>query len=81
MPIYTFINTQTEEVFEDMMSIADKEKYLLENPHINQEFSSISIGDSIRLGLQKPDNAFRDLLRTIKKNTKSYRYKNAINTF
>lgn len=64
-----------------MMSISDKEKYLAENPHIVQEFTNISIGDPVRLGLRKPDDTFRDVLRTIKKNTKSYRYKNGINTF
>lgn len=82
MPFYTFFNTETEETFEEMMSISEKEKYLQDNPHIKQEFSSApAIGDSVRLGLRKPDGGFRDLLKTIKKNTKSYRYKNGINTF
>ena len=81
MPFYTFLNTKTDEVFEDMMSIAAKEQYLVENPHIVQEFTNIAIGDPVRLGLRKPDDTFRDVLRTIKKNTKSYRYKNGINTF
>lgn len=82
MPFYTFLNTETNEIFEDMMSISEKETYLQNNPHIKQEFSSApAIGDSVRLGLRKPDSGFRDLLKTIKKNTKSYRHKNGINTF
>jgi hypothetical protein len=82
MPLYSFRNTKTEEIFEDMMSISAKETFLAENPHIVQEYTSApAIGDSVRLGLRKPDAGFRDLLKTIKKNTKSYRHKNGINTF
>ena len=36
MPIYTFENTETEEQFDMMMAIADKEKWLKKNPHMKQ---------------------------------------------
>jgi hypothetical protein len=82
MPFYTFFNEQTNETFEDMMSISEKEIYLQNNPHIKQEYISAPANlDSVRLGIKKPDAGFRDLLKNIKKNTKSYRNKNGINTF
>ena len=34
MPTYKFIDTKTSEVFESFMKISEREKYLLENPHI-----------------------------------------------
>ena len=36
MPIYTFENTKTKKVYDDMMSIADMEKFLKKNKHIKQ---------------------------------------------
>ena len=36
MPIYTFENTKTGEVFDDMMTISEKETYLKQNPNIKK---------------------------------------------
>ncbi len=36
MPQYKFENTETGEVWEEIMSISGREKYLEENPHIKQ---------------------------------------------
>lgn len=36
MPTYSFIDETTNETFEEMMSISDKEAFLSENPHIRQ---------------------------------------------
>ena len=36
MPTYDFENKKTGEVFEKMMTIADKEQYLKDNPDIQQ---------------------------------------------
>jgi hypothetical protein len=68
MPSYTFLNTDSGEVFTTIMSIAEREDYLKANPHIQQQLiSAPALGDSIRLGLRKPDDGFRDRLREIKK--------------
>ena len=68
MPSYTFLNTESGEVFTTIMSIAEREDYLKANPHIQQQLiSAPALGDSIRLGLRKPDDGFRDRLREIKK--------------
>lgn len=66
MPIYNFINNETGEEFQDLMSIADKEKFLEENKHITQQLSAPAIADPTRVGLRKPDSGFRDVLKKIK---------------
>ena len=43
MPIYTFENTKTGEVYDDMMSIADMKKFLKKNKHIKQRLTTINI--------------------------------------
>ena len=67
MPLYTFKNNDTNEIFDKMMKYSEKETYLSENPHIQSHFNSApSIGDAIRLGIRKPDDNFRDVLKKAK---------------
>lgn len=82
MPSYTFLNTDSGEVFTTIMSIAEREEYLKANPHIQQQLiSAPALGDSIRLGLKKPDNGFRDRLKEIKKHHSRGLSRSTINTF
>ena len=69
MPTYKFLNPlNNNEEFELFMSISEMEEYLKTNPHIQPLMNGApAIGDSIRLGLRKPDSAFRDRLKEIKK--------------
>ena len=81
-PTYLFLNTDTNEEFVEFMTISEMEEYLASNPHIQPLMNGApSIGDSIRLGLRKPDNAFRDRLREIKKAHSKGLSKSTINTF
>ena len=67
MPTYSMRNTLTEEEFEIRLSMAEREAYLHDNPHIKQTFKTFpAIGDSVRLGLRKPDRAFNDVLQKAK---------------
>lgn len=59
MPIYTFRNTTTGEEYTDMMSISSKEKYLVENPHIEQVITSPNIADSVSIGVTRPPVDFQ----------------------
>lgn len=78
MPTYTFKNTKTGKVFEEFMSIAAREQYLADNPHITTIIETApALGDPVRLGLKKPDDGFRDVLRKIKAKHK----RSNINTF
>ena len=82
MPSYTFLNTESGEMVTTIMSIAEREEYLKANPHIQQQLiSAPALGDSIRLGLKKPDNGFRDRLKEIKKQHSKGITRSTINTF
>lgn len=52
MPSYSFKNTETGEEWEDIISISEREKFLEQNPHIQQLPSKVSIvggyGDRIK---------------------------------
>ena len=66
MPTYTFLNTETNEEFEDFMSISARTEFLEANPHIHQTITSTVMSISYN-DAKKPDEGFRDILRTIKK--------------
>ena len=63
MPIYTFENTKTGEVFDEMMMIADKEVYLKKNKHIRQMLTTINISKSgvMGHGQMKTDNGWKEM--------------------
>lgn len=63
MPSYTFENTKTGEVFDDYMSIADKETYLEQNPHIKQLITAINIVSGT--GGMKNDSGWKENLSRI----------------
>jgi hypothetical protein len=78
MPIYSIMNKDTSQVFEVNMKFADLEHYLNENPNLVQVFNKFpGLGDPVRLGLRKPDDGFRDTLKTVA----SHHKKNVINTW
>jgi hypothetical protein len=64
MPTYDFINKDTGEVFERIMKIAEKEQYLLDNPHIEQALLSAPAftGDHVVI---KKDTGFKEVLQKI----------------
>lgn len=70
MPTYDFRNTETGEVFEKIMKIAEKEQYLIDNPQLEQALlTAPAMGDSVRLGIRKSDNGFKEVLQKIHNNT------------
>ena len=78
MPTYSFRDKETLEEFESKMSNVDRESYLLENPQIVQIFKVFpGVVDSARIGLKKPDDGFRDVL----KNVQHHHGRNNINTW
>jgi len=77
MPVYSFRNIETDEVFEETMKIAELEVYLKENPSIKQIFTKFpGVVDSVRIGIRKPDRSFNDVLLKAKN---AHKYSN-INT-
>jgi len=68
MPSYSFYNTKTKKYFsENFDSYKDVEEWIEENSHINWLCSAPSMADPMRMGITKPDDGFKDLLKTIKK--------------
>jgi len=77
MPTYTFRDTTTnidEDVF---IKYSEVESYLTNNPTKIKIATSPSIISGVQSGSNKPDEGFRDILRTIKKNNR----RSTINTF
>lgn len=81
MPTYSFRNKETGEETEEIMSISSLDKFIKNNSHLEFVVGAPAIGDSIRLGLKKPDAAFRDRLKEIKKQNSKGFSRSTINTF
>jgi len=66
MPVYQFKNTETDEVFEDILSIAKKEELLEKNPHIHQVPTGFTIvgGVGDNMDAKTPDG-FKEVLAKI----------------
>lgn len=65
MPIYTFRDTQTDEIFDIMMSISDLDLYKEQHPHHERYIDS---APSIVSGVSitgKIDDGFKDVLSRI----------------
>ena len=66
MPIYTFKNKKTGKVYDDMMSISEKESFLKKNKHIKQMLTTINISSGVRgMGNMKNDGGWKDNLSRI----------------
>ena len=58
MPIYRFRDDTTGDEFEETMPMSDREDFLKKNPNYSQVFTSLNIGDSVKLGITKPPPEF-----------------------
>jgi hypothetical protein len=68
MPQYSFHNKDTGEITDQFMSISSMEQFLVDNPHMEIYHSQApAIGDTVRLGLKKTPESFRQLLKNISK--------------
>lgn len=69
MPHYTFLNKETNEEFNEIMTLTEREEFLKTNPHIEQLiFKTAPVLHSGRgLGLRKVDDGFRDVMKNISK--------------
>lgn len=78
MPTYSFRNNDTDDEFEKSMSNSERESFLASNPNIVQIFKKFpGVVDSVRVGVRRPDDNFRDVL---KKASAAHKY-NTINDF
>lgn len=65
MPTYTFLNKDTGEVFDKLMTWNDRQTYLEQNPMLEVVIGAPAMGDSVRLGIRKNDDGFREVLSKI----------------
>lgn len=78
MPVYSMKNTVTNEEFEVTMKYSELETYLQENPTIQQIFTRFpGYCDSVRMGVRKVDDGFKDVLTKAKTSHK----RSTINNF
>ena len=66
--IYTFLNTETQQVEEHSMRMSEYDEFKEKNPHLDRYHEPCrgpAMGDSVRLGIRKPDNGFREVLSKI----------------
>jgi len=78
MPIYTFKNLNTQEIEEHTLRISEYDKFKEDNPHLERYIDgSPGMSDPVRLGLVKPSDGCREVLRNIKKGSPGSK----INTF
>ena len=80
MPTYTFRDTNTEEVFDKMLRLAEREQYLLDNPNLVSVITAPGVNKELTSRM-KPDQGFRDVLREIKKKHNKVWTPSTINTF
>jgi hypothetical protein len=78
MPTYTFKNVNTQEIEEHVFKISEYDAFKEKNPHLERYIDgSPGMSDPVRLGLMKPSEGFREVLRNVKKGSPGSK----INTF
>ena len=65
MPIYTFHNSKTDEVYTEMMSISEMESYLKSNPHIKQQLTQMNIVGGVSGVSYRTDGGWKETLSKI----------------
>ena len=80
MPTYSFRDKNTEEVFDKMMRISERDQYLADNPHLETVITAPGVNRE-SASRQKPDQGFRDVLKEIKRKTNKVWTPSTINTF
>lgn len=65
---YTFLNTETKQIEEHTMRMSEYDEFKEKNPHLeryHEPGQSAAMGDSVRLGIRRPDSGFQEVLSKI----------------
>ena len=65
MPTYLFYNSETDEEFEDCISIAKKQELLEKNPHIRQRPTGFCLVSSVGSIDSKTDDTWKEVLSKV----------------
>ena len=69
MPLYDFLNTQTGEVEELMLSLSQREQFLKDNPHMQQMLGATATVSGVSITGKVPDG-FKEVLEKVSENHK-----------
>ena len=58
MPIYSYVNTQTNEETDLNMSMSEMDEFEKTNPHMRRVYDRMNIGDPVSMGITKPPSDF-----------------------
>ena len=78
MPTYVYRNNETGEIEEHIHKISEMDSFSEANPHLTRAIQSSGFIRGTGIGSAKPDDGFRDVLKSIKKASGR---NNTINTF
>ena len=67
MPTYSFHNKETDNEFDLMMPMSERDQYLKDNPHLEPVLTMPAIVSGVA-GARKTDDNFKDVLRNIQHN-------------
>jgi hypothetical protein len=82
VPTYKFRDEKTKKVWEEWMGIAECDAFLEANKHITQMVHGCPmIVSGVSSKRSKPDDGFRDMLRSIKKSNSRGVSRSTVNTF
>lgn len=66
MPTYTFRNRITDERVEQVMSMSEREQFIIDHPELEQTIEKVSITDPIRSGVTKRHPGLTEKLKGLK---------------
>lgn len=59
MPNYTWLNKETGEEFTNTMTIAERDQFENDNPHLQQVLKNFTMVDPVNIGVTKPPSDFQ----------------------
>lgn len=59
MPIYSYLNTNTNDVTDLSMSMAEMDEFEKNNPHMQRVYNKMNIIDPVAAGITKPPVDFQ----------------------
>jgi hypothetical protein len=79
MPTYNFQHKTTGEIIEKSLRIAERDEWLKDNLEWQQvHLDAPAMGDSVRLGVRKHDQGFKEVLHKIHERSPGSRLKDNI---
>jgi hypothetical protein len=70
MPLYEFLNCDTGDIEEHQVRMSELDEFIKNNPKLTKVIATApSIGDSVRLGIKKNDQGWKEVLHKVAEKT------------